>query len=61
MKIKIRWFRKETASDRLLNYESCPAKSIKANIVKNMTTRIIQTTEASEEQKEDLLQLKKML
>jgi hypothetical protein len=34
MKIKIRWFRKETASDRLLNYESCHAKSIKPNIVK---------------------------
>jgi hypothetical protein len=61
MKIKTRWFRKETASDRLLNYESCHGKSIKTNIVKNMATRIIQTTEDAQEQKEDLSKLKTML
>ncbi|CAF5009225.1 unnamed protein product, partial [Rotaria sp. Silwood1] len=61
IKIKIRWFRKETASHRLLNYGSCHGKSIKTNIVKNMATRIIQTTGDAEEQKEDLFKLKKML
>ncbi|CAF3946895.1 unnamed protein product [Rotaria sp. Silwood1] len=61
MKIKIRWFRKITASDRLLNYESCHGKSIKTNIIKNMTTRILQTTKEAKEQKEDLLKLKTML
>jgi hypothetical protein len=42
--IGIRWYRKETASDRLLNYHSCHHKSIKQNIINNMTSKIIQTS-----------------
>jgi hypothetical protein len=60
-KLKIRWFRKETAADRLLNYESSHGKSIKNNIVKNMTTRILETTQDNKEQEEDLIKLKNML
>jgi hypothetical protein len=60
MKIKMRWFRKETASNRLLNYESYHGKSMKTNIVRNMATITIKTIEDAKEQKEDLLKLKKM-
>ena len=59
--LKIRWFRKDTAADRLLNYKSSHGKSIKNNIVKNMTTRILETTQDSKEQQEDLNKLKDML
>ncbi|CAF1126020.1 unnamed protein product [Adineta steineri] len=61
MKIKVRWFRKSTASNRFLNYESDHGKSIKRNIVQNMTTRILHTTKETEEQKDDLEKLKIML
>ncbi|CAF1290674.1 unnamed protein product [Didymodactylos carnosus] len=61
MKIKVRWFRKTTAADRLLNYKSSHSKSIKNNIVKNMATRILKTTKEAGEQKEDLQKLKQML
>ncbi|CAF1371595.1 unnamed protein product, partial [Rotaria sp. Silwood1] len=61
IKLKIRWFRKETAADRLLNYESSHGKSIKSNIVKNMTTRILETTQNNKNQKEDLNTLKNIL
>jgi hypothetical protein len=61
MQLKIRWFRKETAADRLLHYESSHGKSIKSNIVKNMTTRILETTQNDKDQKEDLNKLKNML
>jgi hypothetical protein len=61
IKLKIRWFRKETATDRLLNYQSSHAKSIKTNIFKNMTTRILETTQDDNDQKEDLNKLKNML
>ena len=61
IRTKVRWFRKDTATDRLLNYDSCHSKAIKNNIVKNMTTRILQTSKETEEQKEDLSTLKLML
>ena len=60
-KINVRWFRKETAADRLLNYNSCHHKSIKRNITKNMASRIIQTSKDIIEQQDDLEKLKKML
>ncbi|CAM4845408.1 unnamed protein product [Rotaria magnacalcarata] len=59
--IKIRWFRKETAADRFLNYRSSHNKSVKTNIVKNMTQRIIKTTNDPKEQQEDLNKLRRML
>jgi hypothetical protein len=61
IKLKIKWFRKQTAADRLLNYESSHGKSIKRNIVKNMTTRILETTQDDKDQIEDLNKLKTML
>ena len=59
--IEIRWFRKTTASDRLLNYDSCHPPSVKYNIIKNMTERIIGTTKDKIKQQEDLNSLKKIL
>jgi hypothetical protein len=59
--IKIRWFRKETASDRILNYHSAHHKSIKRNIVVNMATKIIETSKEPREQQEDLNKLRRML
>ena len=50
--IGIRWFRKETASDRLANYYSYHHKAIKQNIISNMTCKIVQTTKNLIEQKE---------
>ncbi|CAF2852470.1 unnamed protein product [Rotaria sp. Silwood2] len=61
LQIKVRWFRKDSAADRLLNYHSSHSKSIKENIVKNMTKIIIQTTKDANEQQEDLNKLKHML
>ena len=60
-KINIRWFRKTTASNTLLNYNSCHQKSIKRNIIKNMTTRIINTTQNITQQKEDINKLIEIL
>ncbi|CAF1215941.1 unnamed protein product [Rotaria sordida] len=59
--LKVRWFRKDTAADRLLNYESSHGKSIKNNIVKNMTARILETTQDNKDQQEDLNKLRDML
>ncbi|CAF5190571.1 unnamed protein product, partial [Rotaria magnacalcarata] len=59
--LKIRCFRKDTAADRLLNYESSHGKSIKNNIVKNMPTRILETTQDNIDQQEDLNKLRNML
>ncbi|CAF4712055.1 unnamed protein product, partial [Rotaria sp. Silwood2] len=59
--LKVRWFRKDTAADRLLNYESSHGKSIKNNIVKNMTTMILETTQDNKDQQEDLNKLRNML
>lgn len=59
--INIRWFRKDTASDRLLNYNSNHSPSIKVNLIHNMTTKIIQTTTDKLEQNEDLEKLKNIL
>ena len=56
-----RWFRKETAADRLLNYDSQHQQSTKVNIIRNMTTRIMETTKEKNEQKQDLDRLKTML
>ncbi|CAF1545313.1 unnamed protein product [Adineta ricciae] len=61
IKVNVRWFRKQTASDRFLNYESDHGRSIKRNLVQNMTTRILQTSKEKEDQIEDLETLKKML
>ena len=60
-KLEIRWFRKETASDRLLHFDSSHHHSIKLNIMENMTYRIINTTRNIEQQQQDLDRLKQML
>ena len=60
-RIDIKWFRKDTASDRLLHFESDHHKSIKLNIITNMATRIINTTRNNNQQLEDLNKLKEML
>ena len=59
--INVQWFRKETASDRLLNFESCHQALIKRNLVKNMAVRIISTTKDSTLQQQALSKLKVML
>ena len=59
--ISIRWYRKDTAADRLLNYNSSHHKSIKINIIKNMTSKIIETSKDSGNQQEDLKELKTLL
>lgn len=59
--IDVKWFRKDSASDRLLHYESSHHESIKRNIIKNMTTKIIDITKNGNQQQEDLNQLKEML
>ena len=59
--IDVQWFRKETASDRLLNFESCHQASIKRNLVKNMAVRMISTTKDSTLQQQALSKLKVML
>ncbi|CAF0851455.1 unnamed protein product [Didymodactylos carnosus] len=59
--IKVRWFRKSTAADRFLNFESAHGNSIKKNIVKNMVSRILQTSKEPSELREDLNKLKEML
>ncbi|CAF1569088.1 unnamed protein product [Rotaria sp. Silwood1] len=56
----IKWFRKPTASDRFLNFHSSHHHSIKLNIIKNMTERIINTTRNKEQQEIDLNVLRKM-
>jgi uncharacterized FlaG/YvyC family protein len=60
-RIDVKWFRKDTASDRLLHYESAHHKSIKLNIIKNMATKIINITKNKKQQQEDLNKLKDML
>ena len=60
-RIDVKWFRKDTETDRLLNYESGHHNSIKLNIIKNMATRIINTTKNNKQQELDLNQLKDML
>ena len=60
-KIDIKWYRKETATDRLLHYESGHHQSIKTNLIKNITTRIINTTKDNVQQQQDLEKLKDML
>lgn len=59
-KIKVRWFRKTTAADRFLNYHSCHQLSIKRNIVKNMSARIMDATQDKSQQREDLNTLRNM-
>ena len=59
-RIDIQWYRKDTASDRFLNYRSCHQQSIKKNIVRNMTERIITTTKDNRQQMNDLKTLKRM-
>jgi hypothetical protein len=59
--INVRWFRKETAANKLLNYNSCHQKSVKKNIVSNMASRIKNTTKNNIEQKEDIERLMQIL
>jgi len=59
-KLDIKWFRKPTASDRFLNFHSSHHNSIKLNIIKNMTQRVINTTRNNEQQQIDLNILKEM-
>ena len=59
--INIRWFRKNTAANRLLNFHSCHEKSIKINIAKNMLNRIMETTSNKEELKQDINKLNNIL
>ncbi|CAF1454244.1 unnamed protein product [Rotaria sordida] len=59
--IDIRWYRKETASDRLLDYNSHHNKAVKINIINNMTSRIIERTKNKIQQQEDLNKLKEIL
>jgi predicted GIY-YIG superfamily endonuclease len=59
--ISIRWYRKDTAADRLLNYNSHHHKSIKINIIKNMTAKIIETSKDTLNQQEDLNKLRALL
>jgi len=60
-KLEVRWFRKETASDRLLHFNSSHHYSIKLNIIRTMVQRIINTTTNNEHQQQDLDILKQML
>ena len=60
-RIDVKWYRKDTASDRVLHYESGHQTSIKVNIIKNMTEKIINTTKNNEQQKEDLKTISDML
>ena len=60
-RIDLKWYRKDTATDRLLHYESCHHKSIKVNIIKNMATRITNITKNTQQQNEDLGKLHDML
>lgn len=60
-RVNIRWIRKETASNRLLHYQSAHHRSIKRNIIYNMTFRIAQTSKDPHTQQKDLNTLKTML
>ncbi|CAF3257721.1 unnamed protein product [Rotaria socialis] len=60
-RIDIKWYRKDTGSNRLLHYESGHHKSVKINIIKNMTNRIIDTTRNNIQQKDDLNKLSGIL
>ena len=59
--IHTRWYRKLTASDRLLNYNSHQHQSIKMNLIKNMTPTTIETSKSINEQKEDIKKLRNLL
>ena len=59
--IHTRWYRKLTASDRLLNYNSPHHQSIKRNLIMNMTSTIIETSKSINEQKEDIKKLRNLL
>ncbi|CAF4198778.1 unnamed protein product, partial [Rotaria sordida] len=59
--IEMKWYRKDSAADRLLNYNSYHDKSVKINIIKNMTSRIIETSKNPIQQEKDLKILKQIL
>ena len=59
--LHVRWFRKTTAANRLLDYNSCHQHSIKRNLVTNMATRIKDTTKDKDQLKEDTEKLKQIL
>ena len=59
--IHTRWYRKLTASDRLLNYNSHHHQSIEINLIKSMTSTIIETSKNINEQKEDIKKLRNLL
>jgi hypothetical protein len=59
--VGIRWYRKDTAADRLLHFNSEHNKSVKINIIKNMASKVIETTKNTKNQQDDLNKLKEML
>ena len=59
--IEVKRYRKESASDRLLNYNLHHNKSVKINIIKNMATKIIKTTKNPINQQKDLNKLREIL
>jgi len=58
--IKTKWYRKPTAADRLLNYQSEHPKQVKTNIISNMTRRIAETTKQPQELEQKLKELKEI-
>ena len=60
-KIDMKWYRKDSATDRLLNYNSYHDKAVKLNIIKNMTSKILETSKNPDQQQKDLNKLKEIL
>ena len=56
-KINIRWYRRPTASNTLLNHKSCHHRTVITNIVSRMTSMISNTSKNTLEQKEDIKNL----
>ena len=52
--VDINWYTKDSAADRLLNYNSYHDKSVKLNIIKNMTSKILETSKNPDHQQTDL-------
>ena len=52
--VDIKWYTKDSAADRLLNYNLYHDKSVKLNIIKNMTSNILATSKNPDYQQTDL-------
>ena len=52
--VDIKWYTKDSAADRLLNYNLYHDKSVKLNIIKNMTSNILATSNNPDYQQTDL-------